>query len=61
VAGQAGFNGHITIGENAVVLAKSGVTKDIAPNSIVSGFPAQDHRKEIVYRAALRRLAKKAK
>jgi UDP-3-O-[3-hydroxymyristoyl] glucosamine N-acyltransferase len=61
VAGQAGFNGHITVGENALVLAKAGVTKDVPPNSIVSGFPAQDHRKEIEYRAALRRLAKKAK
>jgi UDP-3-O-[3-hydroxymyristoyl] glucosamine N-acyltransferase len=61
VAGQAGFNGHITVGENTVVLAKSGVTKDVPANSIISGFPAQDHRKEVEYRAALRRLAKKAK
>jgi len=61
VAGQAGFNGHITIGENTVVMAKSGVTKDVPANSLVSGFPAQDHKKEIELRAALRRLAKKAK
>jgi len=61
VAGQAGFNGHITIGENTVVLARAGVTKDIPANSLVSGFPAQDHRKEIEYRASLRRLAKKAR
>ncbi|MBU1026323.1 MAG: UDP-3-O-(3-hydroxymyristoyl)glucosamine N-acyltransferase [Candidatus Margulisbacteria bacterium] len=59
VGGQAGFNGHITIGENTVVLAKSGVTKDIPANSIVSGFPARDHTKEMEYRASLRRLAKK--
>lgn len=61
VAGQAGFNGHITIGENSIVMAKSGVTKDVPPNSMVSGFPAQDHRQEIALQAALRRLAKKAK
>ncbi|NQT29471.1 MAG: UDP-3-O-(3-hydroxymyristoyl)glucosamine N-acyltransferase [Candidatus Saganbacteria bacterium] len=61
VAGQAGFNGHITIGENTVVMAKSGVTKDIPANSTISGFPAQDHKAEIKYRGALRRLAKKAR
>jgi UDP-3-O-[3-hydroxymyristoyl] glucosamine N-acyltransferase len=61
VAGQAGFNGHITVGENTVVMAKSGVTKDAPANAMISGFPAQDHRKEIEFQAALRRLAKKAK
>jgi UDP-3-O-[3-hydroxymyristoyl] glucosamine N-acyltransferase len=59
VAGQAGFNGHITIGENTVVMARSGVTKDIPPHSVVSGFPAQPHRDEMAYQAALRRLTKK--
>ncbi|MBN2058540.1 MAG: UDP-3-O-(3-hydroxymyristoyl)glucosamine N-acyltransferase [Candidatus Saganbacteria bacterium] len=59
VAGQAGFKGHITIGENSVVMARAGVTKDVPQNSVVSGFPAQDHRKEIAYQVALRRLAKK--
>ncbi|MFH1361711.1 MAG: UDP-3-O-(3-hydroxymyristoyl)glucosamine N-acyltransferase [bacterium] len=61
VAGQAGFNGHITIGENTVVMAKSGVTKDIPANMVVSGFPAQDHKKEIEEKATLKRLAKKNK
>lgn len=56
VGGQAGFNGHITIGENAVVLAKSGVTKDIPANSVVSGFPAIDHKKDLEQQAALKRL-----
>ncbi|MBU0672760.1 MAG: UDP-3-O-(3-hydroxymyristoyl)glucosamine N-acyltransferase [Candidatus Margulisbacteria bacterium] len=61
VAGQAGFNGHITIGENSVVMARTGVTKDVPANSLVSGFPAQDHRKEIEFQASLRRLAKKTR
>jgi UDP-3-O-[3-hydroxymyristoyl] glucosamine N-acyltransferase len=60
VAGQAGFSGHNTVGENSIILARAGVTKDIAPNSVVSGFPAQDHRKEMAFQAALRRLAKKS-
>lgn len=61
VAGQVGFAGHITVGEDSIVMARTGVTKDIPANSVVSGFPAQDHRQEMVYRAALRRLAKKEK
>ena len=60
VAGQAGFSGHNTVGENTLILARAGVTKDIGPNLVVSGFPAQDHRQEMAFQAALRRLAKKA-
>jgi len=61
VAGQVGFSGHITIGENAIIMARAGVTKDVPPRSVVSGFPAQDHRKEMAYRASLRRLTQKNK
>lgn len=56
VGGMAGFNGHITVGENTVILAKSGVTKDIPANSVVSGFPAINHREELEIQAALRQL-----
>lgn len=59
VGGQAGFSGHNTIGENSILMARSGITKDIPPNSIVSGFPAQDHSAEMRFQAALRRLASK--
>lgn len=40
--GQVGFAGHIEIGSNVVVAAKSGVTKNIADNSTIAGFPAVD-------------------
>jgi UDP-3-O-[3-hydroxymyristoyl] glucosamine N-acyltransferase len=56
VGGQSGFSGHITIGENSIIMGRSGVTKDIPPGSIVSGFPAQDHKKEMYLKALLRRL-----
>jgi UDP-3-O-[3-hydroxymyristoyl] glucosamine N-acyltransferase len=56
VGGMAGFNGHITVGENTVILAKSGVTKDIPANSVVSGFPAINHREELEQQAAIRQL-----
>ena len=61
VAGQAGFNGHLTVGENSIVMGRAGVTKDVSPNSVISGFPAQHHRQEMEFQAALRRLAKKSK
>ncbi len=56
VGGTSGINDHITIGENTVVMGRSGVTKDIPANSVVSGFPAQDHKKELEQQAAIRRL-----
>lgn len=56
VGGMAGFNGHITVGENTVVMAKSGVTKDIPANSVVSGFPAINHRDDLEIQASLRQL-----
>lgn len=59
VAGQVGFNGHITVGDNCVVLGKAGATKDIPQNSTVSGFPAQDHKKEMREQARLRKLLEK--
>ena len=42
IGGQAGFAGHIKIGQNVVIAAKSGVTKNIKDNSVVAGFPAID-------------------
>lgn len=59
VGGMAGFLDHITVGENSIILAKAGVTKDLPPNSMVSGFPARPHLDELKQQAALNRLAKK--
>lgn len=56
IGGTSGVNDHVVIGENTVVMGRSGVTKDIPANSVVSGFPAQDHQKELEQQAALRRL-----
>lgn len=56
VGGMAGFNGHITVGENTVVMAKAGVTKDIPDNSVISGFPAINHKEELEIQAILKKL-----
>ena len=58
VGGHAGFAGHIRVGEGTVVMARSGVTKDIPPHSVISGFPAHDHKKELEIEALIRRVAK---
>lgn len=41
-AGQSGSVGHVHIGQGSIVMAKSGVTHDLPPNAVVSGFPAFD-------------------
>lgn len=58
IGGTSGINDHIVIGENTVIMGRSGVTKDIPPNSVISGFPAQDHKKELELQAAIRKLPK---
>ncbi|MFA4858036.1 MAG: UDP-3-O-(3-hydroxymyristoyl)glucosamine N-acyltransferase [Candidatus Margulisiibacteriota bacterium] len=57
-AGQAGFKDHVTIGENTVVLARAGVTKNIPNNQVVSGFPAVPHTEDLDLQAHLHRLPK---
>ena len=56
IAGDVTISNNLIIGENAIVFGKSGVTKNIAKNSKVSGYPAQNHREEIKYQAYLKRL-----
>jgi len=56
VGGQAGFTGHIKVGDKCTVAARSGVIKDLPPNSVVSGYPAFDHRKQLNLLAYYRKL-----
>ena len=58
IGGTSGVVDHVKIGENTVVMGRAGVTKDIPANSVVSGFPAQDHKEELEQQATLRRLPK---
>ena len=45
MGGQVGIAGHLTIGDNVIIAAKSGVTKNINDNSTIAGFPAIDIKK----------------
>jgi UDP-3-O-[3-hydroxymyristoyl] glucosamine N-acyltransferase len=56
IGGQAGFAGHMKIGDFAAVTAQSGVSKDVPPGVIVSGYMAMPHREALRHEAALRKL-----
>ena len=40
IGGQAGIGDHLRIGKDAVILARSGVTKDVPAGAKMVGFPA---------------------
>ncbi|MFQ5508901.1 MAG: UDP-3-O-(3-hydroxymyristoyl)glucosamine N-acyltransferase [Leptospirillia bacterium] len=54
--GQVGIAGHVTLGDRLVVAAKSGVTKDMDGDQMVSGFPAAPHREQLKMQAEQNRL-----
>jgi UDP-3-O-[3-hydroxymyristoyl] glucosamine N-acyltransferase len=56
IGGQAGFAGHLSIGDRSSVAGQSGVTKDVPDGETVSGYPAKNHMKAMRLEAALRAL-----
>ncbi len=57
LAAQAGVRDHVHVADHVIVGGKAGVTKDVTEEgTVVSGFPAQDHREEMRLKAALRRV-----
>ena len=61
LGGQVAIDGHLTIGDNVMIAAKSGVTKSWPAGSVISGFPALDHREDLRLTAELRKLAEAAR
>ena len=52
VAAQVGIAGHLKVADGVMIAAQSGVTKDVEPNVILYGSPAQDRktaRREIAH------------
>ena len=52
IGGQAGIAGHLTIGNNVRMQAKSGIGRNIKDNEILQGTPAfgySDYNKSYVY------------
>ncbi len=56
LGGQVAVDGHLKIGNNVRIAAKSGVTKDVADNSVIGGFPAQLQKDDLRMRAEMRNL-----
>lgn len=56
MAAQSGASNHAAIGDGCTVGGRAGVASDIPAGSVVSGFPAQDHKKELRQQAAVRQL-----
>ncbi len=44
LAGQVGVAGHCRVGDGVVATAQSGIPNDVAPNKMISGYPAVDNR-----------------
>ena len=56
LAGQVGIAGHLKVGDDAVITAKSATSHDVEPGKIVSGIPGFDNREWLRSTAAFRRL-----
>lgn len=56
MAAQSGASNHATIGDGCTVGGRAGVASDIPAGATVSGFPAQEHKKELRQQAAVRQL-----
>lgn len=56
LGGQAGVKDHVSIADGCIIAARSGVTGSLTKSSVVSGFPARDHRLEMHIEAARLRL-----
>ena len=56
LAVQVGSSGHIHIGDNAIITAKTGLHSDVPANSTYSGYPAVDNKSWLHVNAALTRL-----
>ncbi len=54
--GRAGASDNLDVGRGARVALHSMATKDIPAGMTVSGYPAQDHRKELRAQASYRKL-----
>jgi UDP-3-O-[3-hydroxymyristoyl] glucosamine N-acyltransferase len=61
LAGQVGIAGHLKVGDDAVLTAKSATSHDVEAGRTVSGVPAFDNREWLRSTAAFRRLGDMAR
>lgn len=56
MGGQSGVMDHCDVPEGVQIAGRAGVISKVEKGSVVSGFPAQDHHKELRERALVRKL-----
>lgn len=56
LAAQTGVANHATVGDGVTLGARGGIVNDIPAGMTVSGFPAQDHKKELRQILAVKQL-----
>jgi UDP-3-O-[3-hydroxymyristoyl] glucosamine N-acyltransferase len=56
LAGQVGLAGHLTVGDGAIIMAQSGLNKDVAPGALMFGSPALPHNEAKRVVAAIKHL-----
>lgn len=56
MSGQCAVAPHVHVGSDSIIMGRTGVTKNLQNESIVLGYPAQDHVKEHKMMALVRRL-----
>jgi len=56
IAGQVGIADHVTVADQAILGAQAGVTKNVPPKTVVSGYPAREHFRAKREEAVIRRL-----
>jgi UDP-3-O-[3-hydroxymyristoyl] glucosamine N-acyltransferase len=60
LAGQVGIAGHLKVGDDAIITAKSATSHDVEPGKTISGIPAFDNRDWLRSTAAYRKLGEMA-
>lgn len=61
LAGQVGIAGHLRVGDDAVITAKSATSHDVENGKIISGIPGFENRDWLRSTAAFRRLGEMAR
>jgi len=56
MSGQCAIAPHISVGNDCILMARTGVTKNIKDGSVLLGYPAQDYTKEHKLNALIRKL-----
>ncbi|MEO8574568.1 MAG: UDP-3-O-(3-hydroxymyristoyl)glucosamine N-acyltransferase, partial [Pyrinomonadaceae bacterium] len=56
LAGQVGIAGHLKVGDDAVLTAKSATSHDVEPGKIISGIPGFENKEWLRATAAYRKL-----